>query len=136
MPIERLYCPGSEVDGRKEFYSEQDPYVKFEQIFGNDGICKGWILTNPDGTKTLYGNLDLGEDRYATRYTFSYGEFAGNVLSDISKLYPYQWDLSETRDVVGNATRFWYQQELKAVHSGTFRSDELTPLFFIQKHLI
>lgn len=26
VPIERLYAPGSEIDGRKQFYAEQNPY--------------------------------------------------------------------------------------------------------------
>ena len=127
LPLERLYYPGSEIEGKRLLYSEQNPYIRFQQITDSNGVCTGWIVTKPDGSKTLYGNLDLGEDRNATRYTFKSGNAVGNVTSGTPELYPYQWDLSEIRDIAGNATRFWYQQELKYIHSGSFRSDELSP---------
>ncbi|NLD92134.1 MAG: hypothetical protein GX639_05635 [Fibrobacter sp.] len=132
LPLEKLYCPGSEVDGRKKFYSEQNPYIKIEAIDKNeDEKIEGWVITNTDGSKMCYGNLDFSDTRDATRFTFCSGQYVGNVTSGVPELYPFQWDLSEIRDIIGNPIVYKYQQDLEAVHSGEYNSDALaSPLYY------
>ena len=92
----------------RKWFLEKDPYSKVEAMDANgDGVYEGWIITTPEGKKLKYGNLDLPGDRKATRYTLAWNDHIGDIKYATSSttmpaLYPYQWDMSEIADPVGN----------------------------------
>lgn len=144
IPAAKLFHPLAEDDGYKRLYIENAPYAKCEpKDSDGDGVYDGWMITQTDGSRYHYGNMGFGESRKATRYTFSSGNFVGNVTAGTPKKYPYQWDLSRIEDVYGNTIDFWYQQEEEAVHSKEydentnawveFKSEELDPPLYYTK---
>lgn len=102
---------------------EGAPYLRIEPIdHDGDGVYEGWIITQVDGTKLKYGNLDLPGNRNATRWTFAWGDYVGTGMSGSPVQHPYQWDLSSVEDVYGNETMYKYQQEDELLKVGDWTS--------------
>ena len=112
----------------RKWFLEKDPYSKVEAMDANgDGVYEGWIITTPEGKKLKYGNLDLPGDRKATRYTLAWNDHIGDIKYATSSttmpaLYPYQWDMSEIADPVGNTLGFYYYQETKSLQFQSWTS--------------
>ena len=97
-----LSHPGSAGEGRRLYFLEDDPYVKIERV-EDQGICTGWIFTEPNGKKYRYGSLSFTNTRLATRNIFANSAtgYVGNVISGTPTAYPYQWDLSQIEETDG-----------------------------------
>lgn len=100
--------------GENEYSIEKKPYTKISPML-KDGIIVGWTLTEPDGTKFLFGDFE-DETKQATRYTFRWDWYVGETRlrqkPEINpEQYPYQWDLSEIVSTTGNSVAFNYEQK-------------------------
>jgi len=111
------------VGGTIEYYIEQQPYILIKCIkkAGDPNVITGWILTDTEGMKYYYGDLDFNMSKYpnrrnATRYTLRVNNsldcWYNNGSSDIITPtdYPYQWDIHVKEDRFGNRILFEYNQ--------------------------
>ena len=104
------------------------PYWKVEQkkqsvLFGSKlyDIVTGWVLTDENGTKYTYGDLDydsISPTRNATEYTianpYSYG-IVGVYQNGRDALFPNAWNLKRMDDYDGNYLSFSYEQYTERV---------------------
>jgi RHS repeat-associated protein len=86
-----------------------------------NGFIIGWTIITADGTILRYGNYDKDTGfgygmwgNLATRYALGVNNVVCNPnrntsSSSITQI-PYQWDISDVEDVIGNHTTINYQQ--------------------------
>jgi len=128
LPMEDLRDPDIPVeDLDKKFYVENIPYLKCEPVdFDNDEIYDFWQLTSTDGTRMIFGKLDVDDTlKSAVRYTFAHNGSVGAITSGTPHLYPYQWDLRAIINTFGDTVMYWYQKENCSVVTNDFNSNSL-----------
>lgn len=97
------------------YFLEKEPYWKVEPQFSDKtGFIEGWVLTDPQGKRYIYG---MSDERKTVRYTFCWPAtgYVGPGFSSGYKRFPYQWDLSAIEDIYGNRVTFEYEQDLEAL---------------------
>lgn len=116
------------IKDNDKWWLESLPYWKVEQkkqsvLFGSKlyDIVTGWVLTDENGTKYTYGDLDydsISPTRNATEYTianpYSYG-IVGVYQNGRDALFPNAWNLKRMDDYDGNYLSFSYEQYTERV---------------------
>ena len=106
--------------GQKTFHIEDEPYIGIgPRDINDDGIYDGWVVILANGTYLRYGDIDFGDNRSATRWTFSQGKYVGVVHSGTVSRYPYQWDLVQKNNSGRDTANFYYLQQTSQLKDNT-----------------
>jgi hypothetical protein len=112
-----------------KFFCQTHRPWKIQRIMDNTNRkIAGWKITKEDGTIFRYGSYYAVGDSFsvcnndstiASRFLLGYKGLVANVDTAFYRsmeLIPYQWDLSDIKDIYGNHTTITYRQVL--VHLG------------------
>jgi hypothetical protein len=132
------------------FYLEKNPFWKVKRYpatlsSANKYKIDGWILTDPNGRKYIYGNpSSYAPDHNAVRNSLCWETFTGKPdlkngyvgkgSSGTPYQFPFQWDVSVIEDLFGNQLKFEYDTigEILQAH-GTWESPFYTKASYLRK---
>jgi hypothetical protein len=106
--------------GATTYHIEDEPYIGIApKNISAEGVYGGWLVILANGTYLRYGDLDFGDNRSATRWTFSQGNYVGVVHSGTVSRYPYQWDLAQENNNGRDTSNFYYWQQTSQLKDNT-----------------